>query len=129
MVSEPDNVMKAVARISETEWQVMKVLWARAPKSAKEVTQLLRFEDARWHPQTVKTLLHRLLKKQALAIKKSGRAYLYYPAVNEAACIDATCERFAVKYFDGSLGFMLRHFIQWNRLSPREVEALKQLME
>jgi BlaI family penicillinase repressor len=129
MDCESDSVTTAIPRMSEKEWQVMKVLWARAPKSAKEVTELLRFENASWHPKTVKTLLHRLLKKWALAIKKSGRSYLYYPAVNQADCIDATCEQFAVKCFSGSLGLMLGHFIQRKPLSPKEVEALKQLAE
>ena len=47
-------------RISETEWEVMKVIWAQAPCTAGEFIELLTQADPAWHPKTVKAFLNRL---------------------------------------------------------------------
>ncbi|MGA2871840.1 MAG: BlaI/MecI/CopY family transcriptional regulator, partial [Verrucomicrobiota bacterium] len=45
-------------RISETEWELMKVCWSRSPVTAQEIIKALSSREA-WHPKTVKTLLNR----------------------------------------------------------------------
>src|SRR5579862_8704416 len=95
--------------ISETEWEVMKVLWAKSPLSAQEIIDALSTHD-KWHPKTAKTLLNRLVKKQALGFSKEGRAYLYRPLVAESECIAAESESFLERVFGGSLKPMFAHF-------------------
>src|SRR5665811_982882 len=73
--------MKKTPRISETEWEVMKVVWAHAPCSAGQIIELLTRADATWHPKTVKAFINRLVKKRVLGFRKEGRAYLYRPLV------------------------------------------------
>jgi len=68
--------------ISGAELEVMKVLWQQSPLTANEVVELLA--DADWHEKTVKTLLNRLVAKQAIGFDKDGRAYRYYPLVAQA---------------------------------------------
>ena len=50
--------------ISEAEWDVMKVVWDREPVAASDVAAQLAAERD-WHPQTVKTMLTRLVGKGA----------------------------------------------------------------
>jgi BlaI family penicillinase repressor len=121
--------MPPLPRISETEWALMKVLWARAPRTAQEVVHTLQAQDATWHPKTVKTLLNRLLKKKALQAAKSGREYLYQPIVSERECVSATTASFLDRVFGGSLAPMLAHFVEQKKLSTREIRELKKLLE
>jgi BlaI family penicillinase repressor len=58
--------MAKMPQISDAEWDVMKVLWDRGQAGAQEVTEALAVER-NWRPQTVKTLLNRLVKKGAVA--------------------------------------------------------------
>jgi len=81
--------MKKTPRISETEWEVMKVVWAEAPCSAGQIIERLTRADPTWHPKTVKAFLNRLVKKRALGFRKEGRAYLYRPLAREGECVDA----------------------------------------
>ena len=37
--------MKKTPRISETEWEVMKIIWAEAPCTAGEIIELLTQAD------------------------------------------------------------------------------------
>jgi len=57
--------MPKVPRISDSEWKVMEVVWADSPVTAMRVSLVLG-DAERWKPQTVKTLLGRLVKKGAL---------------------------------------------------------------
>jgi BlaI family penicillinase repressor len=121
--------MKKVPRISETEWEVMKVLWSKAPRTANEVFEALSEIDPSWHPKTAKTLLNRLVKEKALAFRREGRGYLYRPLVAEGDCVSAASESFLERVFGGSLTPMLAHFVERRKLSSQEVEDLKRLLE
>lgn len=120
--------MKAHPRISESEWLVMKILWAKAPATASEVIDSPGIKGA-MHPQTVKTLLNRLIKKRALGFKKEGRAYLYFPQVKESECLTASSQSFLERVFGGSLKPMLAHFIEHDKLSPAEIAELRRLLD
>lgn len=120
--------MFSIPRISETEWEVMKVLWRQSPLSAGKIIELLRSADPSWHEQTVKTLLNRLIKKRALGFRKKGRAYLYQPLVSEVECVNAVSDSFLERVFGGSLQPLLAHFVESRDLSSGEIAELKRLL-
>jgi BlaI family penicillinase repressor len=121
--------MKKAPRISETEWEIMKVVWVEAPCSASQIIKLLTRTDPTWHPKTVKAFLNRLVKKRVLGFEKEGRAYLYRPLVREDECVGAASESFLERVFGGSLKPMLAHFVERKMLSPDEIQELKELLE
>lgn len=121
--------MKSIPKISETEWEVMKVIWTKAPLSAAEIIEALSAIDPTWHPKTAKTLLNRLVKKKALGYDKEGRAYLYRPLVRESDCALAESESFLDRVFGGSLKPMLANFVKRKKLSVAEIRELKRLLE
>ena len=116
-------------RISETEWQVMRVVWSQGPCSAGQIIEALSRDDPTWHPRTVKAFLNRLVKKQALGFKKEGRAYLYRPLVREGECVDAASESFLERVFGGALRPMLAHFVERKKLSAEEIRELRRLLD
>jgi BlaI family penicillinase repressor len=120
--------MKPAPRISEAEWEIMKVIWKKAPCSAREISGELaaRF---RWSSATVKTFLNRLLGKGALRFEKNGNAYLYSPAHTEEEFRAAEAESFLRRVFDGALSPMLAHFVQSRHLTPKEWESLEQILK
>jgi BlaI family penicillinase repressor len=121
--------MKRVPRISETEWEVMRVVWSKAPCSAGEIIAALTGSDPTWHPKTIKTFLNRLVGKKALGFRKEGRAYLYRPLVTEDECVGAASETFLERVFGGALKPMLAHFVEHKKLSTEEIQELKKLLE
>jgi BlaI family transcriptional regulator, penicillinase repressor len=121
--------MKKIPRISETEWEVMKVVWDQAPCSAGQIIDALHQHDAAWHPKTVKAFLTRLVKKKALGFKLDGRAYLYHPLVRQSECAEAASVSFLERVFGGSFQPMLAHFVERKRLSREEIHELKKLLD
>jgi BlaI family penicillinase repressor len=120
--------MPTIPRISETEWEVMKVVWAHAPLTAAALIEHLVAQDASWHPKTARTLLNRLVKKRALGFLREGRAYVYRPLVSERDCVAAVSESFLERVFGGALEPMLAHFVEHKRLSPAEVRELQRIL-
>lgn len=120
--------MPAIPRISETEWEVMKVVWAHAPLTATALVEHLVAQDASWHPKTARTLLNRLVKKRALGFLREGRAYVYRPLVTERDCVAAVSESFLERVFGGALEPMLAHFVEHKRLTPAEVRELQRIL-
>lgn len=121
-------VMPAVTRISESEWKVMEVVWAGPPVTAQHVTNELG-EAENWKPQTVKTLLARLVGKSVLRTEADGIRFLYHPAVSREAAVAAETDSFLDRMRRGSLVPMLAHLMESKRpLSEDEIEALRGLL-
>jgi len=116
-------------RISETEWEVMRVLWNEAPLSSSEVVAALQAEDSSWHPKTVKTLLGRLVKKGALDYEQDGRAYLYRPLVTEEQSVGNASDSFLRRVFDNSVGELMVHFARNRKLSKNDIKELKEILK
>jgi BlaI family penicillinase repressor len=121
--------MKKIPRISETEWEVMKVVWDQPHCSASHIIAALTQHDAAWHPKTAKAFLNRLVKKKALGFKLDGRAYLYHPLVQQNECAEAASVSFLDRVFGGSLKPMVAHFVSRKRLSREEIRELKKLLD
>src|SRR4051794_249355 len=113
-----------VPRISDAEWQVMDVLWAKAPATAGGVGEAIGPKSG-WSPRTVKTMLGRLVKKKALRFQTEGNRYLYRPAVSRDECIRVESDSFVSRVFGGEAGPMLVHFVNEAKLSESEIRELK----
>ena len=118
--------MKTLPRISDAEWEVMKVLWAESPATANEVVDKL--DGMGWSPKTIKTLINRLLKKGALDFKKRGRVYLYYPKLQQEECVRAEQKSFIKRVYGGSLVPMMANLIEDENLSQEELEELRRIL-
>ena len=120
--------MSETPNISDAEWEVMKICWLKSACTAHEIVKALE-PNTDWKPNTIKTLIGRLVKKGALGYKEEGRLYIYYPLVAEEECIKAESKSFLTRVFGGAIKPMLVTFLQEEKLSQYEIEELKQLLE
>jgi BlaI family transcriptional regulator, penicillinase repressor len=117
-----------VPSITAAEWVVMRVLWAKAPLSTNEVVAALG-DRTDWKPKTIHTLLARLVQKGALRAEKRGREYVYSPLVRAEKCEYELSRSFLGRFFDGELAPFLARFVERERLSKRQIEELKRILE
>ena len=115
-------------RISDAEYAVMQVLWDQSPLTAEQVVHATA-ESNGWEGNTVRTLLNRLLKKQAIAAERVDRKYLYAPLVPHEAVLRAESESFLNKLFDGRVAPLVSHLSRDNKLSEQDIAELKRLIE
>lgn len=121
--------MKSVPRISDTEWEIMRIIWLKSPLTANEVIEHLSVAGIRWHPKTARTLLARLVQKGALGYEARGRTYVYSPLVCEEDCVATASESFLDRVFGGSLKPMLAHFVERQKLTHKDLEELGKLLD
>jgi len=120
--------MPALPQISDSEWDVMKVIWDAGPLTAGQIVQRLEGQTD-WHPRTIKTLLGRLVKKGAVAMEEDGNRYLYRSKVTREACRRYEARSFLSRVFDGAVAPALVHFLKQSDLSKEEIEELKKILE
>ena len=108
-------------KISDAEWQVMKVLWQKSPVTANQIVEKLTVETA-WKPKTVRTLISRLTAKGAISFDKTGRQYLYYPVLTEEECVRQETRSFMSRVRTGALKPMLAAFMEEENLSQEEID-------
>jgi BlaI family penicillinase repressor len=114
-------------RISDAEWTVMKAIWQLKTATARQVVEALA-GDALWKPKTIHTLLSRLVQKGALMTDKPGREYLFRPVLTEQECRLAASRSFISRVFDGKIAPFLACFLAEDKLSRKEIEELKTII-
>lgn len=122
-----DESSEKLPQISDAEWVVMKVLWQREPRTSKEVIEALEGQTD-WKPQTIQTLLGRLVAKGALGYKKKGREYLYHSLVTAPDCEYAASRSFLGRCFNGELAPFLTRFLEKENLTEEEIAKLKDIL-
>ena len=119
--------MAGPPRISEAEWEVMKVLWDSSPLTSNEVAGKL-CERMQWHPKTVKTLLGRLVRKGALRYRQEGNRYLYRPAFARERFVQSESRWFIDRVFGGDATPAVVHFVESMKLSDEDLEELRSIL-
>lgn len=120
--------MKELPKISEAEWEVMKLLWKANPLTSEKIIASLA-EENNWSTQTIKTFITRLIKKGAIGFEKTGRVYNYYPLVSEDECIKYENNFFLNKVYNGALNILFSKFLEDDNLSIDEIEELESLLK
>jgi BlaI family penicillinase repressor len=119
---------KGAVNISAAEWEVMKLFWERGPMAARDVYAALPKRRG-WAYKTVKTLLSRLVAKEALAYDQVGNSYLYRPAVDREAMTRQEVRNIFQKLASKALSPLLAQFIDEADLSDAEIRELKRRLD
>ncbi len=115
-------------KISPAEWEVLNIVWNRAPVTATEVYEALSNETD-WHPKTVNTFLARLAEKGIVSISRDGKANVYTPLLTREQCVGRESDSFLQRVFRGATAPLLAHFCERADLSDDEIAQLRQLLK
>lgn len=114
--------------ISKAEFEVLEVLWQEHPAAAADIVARLN-EKKIWHEKTVKTLLNRLVKKQAVSFVKEQRRYLYSPLFEREQYTQQASKSLVERLFSGEISPLVAGFAKNKTLKRDDVEALKSLID
>ncbi|MTI67197.1 MAG: BlaI/MecI/CopY family transcriptional regulator [Firmicutes bacterium] len=119
--------MNRLPQISDSELEVMKILWEKSPlTSSKIIDKLSKTTD--WKPTTIKTLIRRLVKKKVISYDNNNRIYYYYPLMDKEKFLESKSKSFLKKVYDGGLKAMFAKFIEIEDLSKEDIEELKSIL-
>lgn len=114
-------------RITEAEHAVMEALWQRSPLTANEVSDAVAAQRD-WSLATVKTLLSRLVSKQAVGARPDGKRFLYTPLVARADYLGGESKRLVDRLFGGRAAPLLAHLAESEALSEADLAEIEALL-
>ena len=115
-------------KISESELEVMRVLWeAGDALPITEIRQLLQ-ERKGWEATTIKTLVQRLVNKGVLAQEKR-KVFYYRPLVSESEYNDWAVSGMVHRLFRGSAKALVATLVKSDGLSDADIAELRELFK
>ena len=119
--------MKNLPKISDSEWEVMKIIWSKEEATANEIIDNIKGKQE-WKNTTIKSLINRLLNKEAIGFRKNGKEYFYYPLISEEECIREESKSFLKRVFNGSLNEMVLNLVKSEKLTKEDINELRDVL-
>ena len=112
-------------RFPDSEFDVMKVIWKNKPPiTTLQIMEQLDSEKD-WKPQTVLTMLVRLIEKGFLKSQRVGRERNYTPSVQEQEYMQIETNDFMGRYRGNSFGSLVKTMYDEKNLSEEDLQELK----
>ena len=115
---------RKTAKISEAEWNIMKVLWDGCDSGGRGMTLgeiVDRLSDSTgWSDTTIRTLIMRLSEKGAVSIDKTTGVYKYKPLSSKSESVLRETEAFVARVYDGSYSALVSQIISSGKITDSE---------
>jgi BlaI family transcriptional regulator, penicillinase repressor len=115
--------------VTDAELAVLQVLWDEGPATIRRLTDVLYPAGGAAQYATVQKLLERLEAKGYVGRRRTGAAHLFSAAVPRDELIGRRLQDVAEKLCGGSLTPLLTHLVRTRRLSARERQELRDLID
>ena len=76
----------------------------------------------------MKTLLSRLVAKQAVSTRPDGRRFLYSPAIERTDYVGSESRRLVDRLFGGRAAPLLDHLVEAEALSEEDIAEIERLI-
>lgn len=120
--------MNIQIKITDAEWEVMRVVWAHGSVTSREIIEILE-SKMQWKAPTIKTLIGRLVEKGALNTEQEDRKYIYSANIEEKEAV----RRFTNDIFDRicrkNVGNVIESIIKDHILSFDDIQRLEEILE
>ena len=115
-------------KLTKAEWQIMNALWEKHPATARDVMERLP-AGVKWAYTTIKTMLTRLVEKQAVSEAKQGNTSVYDPLVSQRKARISAFRSLVDQAFDGAMGPLVHFLVEEKQLTPKQQAELVTLLQ
>lgn len=114
--------------LSKSELDIMKILWKKGKRSAREVHDQL-CHTYNWAYSTTKTVMDRMVKKGYLQRQNFHGVFLYLPLISKPTGLAHFVRNFADEVLELDYGSVVSLFARSQTLTPEEIEELTRLLK
>ena len=115
--------------ITDAELSILQALWDEGPATIRQLTDSLYPGGGVAQYATVQKLLERLEAKGCVRRDRSAAVHVFTPLLGREELVGRRVRAVAEQLCGGSLTSLLTHLVQTTRLSPRERQELRTLIE
>ena len=124
MPKKERNPLIKLKKLPDTEFEIMKVVWANEPPiTTAVIMEQLGFERG-WKAPTVISLMLRLVKKGFLRTEKNGKERTFFPLVTKEDYLKFETGNFMKLYHENSFLSFVNTLYDGKRLSDEDLEEL-----
>lgn len=105
----------------------MRIIWTAGEISSNEIITLIQSKK-NWSESTVKTLLRRLVNKDALTTVKEGRKFIYSSQIDESSAIDQITDDTFSRLCDMKKGNEIIKLISSTTLSEKDIQTMQEIL-
>ena len=116
---------KKTVKLFDSELKVMDILWKEGEVQAKQVAEALT-KELGWNKNTTYTLIKRCIKKGA--IERSEPHFMCRALIPKEDVQEAETDELINKIYDGSADQLFAALLGRKKLSPKQIERLKQIV-
>jgi len=121
--------MPTIKRLPDTEFELMRIIWRHNPPvTTAEIIKELG-DNVNWKPQTVLTMLVRLIEKGFLSSERVGKERNYTPLIPEAEYMNVETGEFMFRYRGNSAGSLVKAMYDGRDLTDEELAELKKWLK
>lgn len=126
MKSKEVFTVNQVQKLSDTEMEVMEVIWeCTPPVTSTELLRLFAQRGREWKGQTISTFLSRLVDKGALSATKHGRTNKYIPRISLEDYKLIETKSVLDGLYQGSVKNLISALYDGDKLSNQDIAELK----
>ena len=114
-------------KLSDSEWFIMNVLWNRPGLELKDIKSSLE-KDTGWPSGRIRTMLLRLIDKEAVYVDKSIGVHKYFPAIAKGNCLKEEGRSFLKRIYSGSLSEFIASFAKSGEISVKEQQEILEII-
>jgi len=116
-----------MTKLTQAEWQIMKVLWKKHPATARQVMAQLP-KGVSWAYTTIKTMLARLAEKNVVSESKSSNTSIYEPLLSQRKARLMAFRSMLDQAFDGATDPLLHFLLEEKQLSAKQKRELAKVL-
>ena len=114
--------------LTETELELMKILWRLGEGSVADVIEQLPQERDLAYT-SVSTILRILEQKRVLKTRKEGRGHIYVPQIKKSEYEVKTVKHVVDRVFDGTPIALVRQLLDAVKLNENDLKELRRLID
>jgi predicted transcriptional regulator len=119
---------KILDDLGKLQRAVIEVVWNLGEASVHQVRKELGRKKKLAYT-TILTAMQKLEKAGWLRHRTEGKVYIYYPTRTREQAGDKSVRKFLERMFDGDALLMFQHLMRQSRLSEKELQELRKLID
>lgn len=119
---------KKSTELTKAELEIMQVLWGMEGVSGtvNDILAVMAIPKPAYN--TVSTIARILVEKGYLVAQENGKSHLYVAVVAKQDYANRAASTILSAFFDNSIANMVSHFAKNEKLSQKEIDAIKKLL-
>ena len=116
--------MELIKKLPDAEFEIMKVIWKNEPPITTNLLMQQLGKEKQWKPQTLISLLLRLVKRDFLRTEKKSKERLYFPLVTKAEYLKFETSNFIERFHENSFVSLVDTLSAGKKIDDSDLDEL-----